>query len=57
VYNVADGTLLLQYRMSAGPLRIDFEVKQEPFATLYTRPPDDGLQIGPKRVECVNTIK
>jgi hypothetical protein len=26
-------------------------VKQVPFATLYTRPSDDGLQMGPKHVE------
>jgi hypothetical protein len=27
------------------------EVKQVPFATLYTWPPDDGLQMGPKHAE------
>jgi hypothetical protein len=30
---------------------VDLEVKQVPFATLYSLPPDDGLQMGPKHVE------
>jgi hypothetical protein len=30
---------------------VDLEVKQVPFATLYTRSPDDGLQMGPKHLE------
>jgi hypothetical protein len=46
VYNVANGT-----SKSIGPLTVDLAVKQVPFATLYTRPSDDGLEIGPKRVE------
>jgi hypothetical protein len=33
------------------PLTVAIKVKQVPFATLYTRPPDDGLQMGPKHVE------
>jgi hypothetical protein len=31
-----------------GPPTVDLEVIQVPFATLYTQPPDDGLQMGPK---------
>jgi hypothetical protein len=34
-----------------GHLTFDLEVKQVPFATLYTLPPDDGPQMGPKHVE------
>jgi hypothetical protein len=34
-----------------GPPKVNLEVKQVPFATLYTPPPDDGLQIDPKHVE------
>jgi hypothetical protein len=30
---------------------VDLGVKQVPLATLYTRAPDDGLQIVPKHVE------
>jgi hypothetical protein len=38
-------------RLSAGPSTVDLEVKQVQFATLYTQPPDDGLQMGRKHVE------
>jgi hypothetical protein len=34
-----------------GPPTVDLAVKQAPSATLYTRPPDDGLQMDPKHVE------
>jgi hypothetical protein len=30
---------------------VDLEVKQAVYATLYSRPPGDGLQMGPKYVE------
>jgi hypothetical protein len=43
--------VLLLSQLSAGPAMVDLEVKQVPFATLYTRPPDDGLQMGLKHVE------
>jgi hypothetical protein len=42
--------ILLLDRLSVG-LPVNLEVKQVSFATLYSRPPDDGLQIGPKHVE------
>jgi hypothetical protein len=38
-------------RLSMGAPTVDLVLKQVPFATLYTRPPDDGLQMGPKHVE------
>jgi hypothetical protein len=43
--------VLLLRRLSAGPPTVELEVKQVPFGTLNTRPPDDGLQMGPKHVE------
>jgi hypothetical protein len=33
------------------PTIVDSEEKQVPFATLYTRPPDDALKMNPKHVE------
>jgi hypothetical protein len=33
-----------------GPPTVALKLKQVPFATLYTPPPVDGLQTGPKRV-------
>jgi hypothetical protein len=46
---------LLRYHASIclGPIcsPSSVKVKQVPFATLYTQPPDDGLQMGPKHVE------
>jgi hypothetical protein len=49
--------VLLLSQMSAGrsftyrPADSRFKVKQVPFATLYTRPHDDGQQMDPKHVE------
>jgi hypothetical protein len=42
-----------------GAQTVDLEVKQVPFATLHTRPPDDRLQMGPKHVQawCRNKAK
>jgi hypothetical protein len=37
-------------RLLAG-LAVNLEEKQVPFATLYTWPPDDWLQMSPKHVE------
>jgi hypothetical protein len=37
--------------LDPGLLTVDLEVKQVPSTTLYTWPPDDGLQMGPKHVE------
>jgi hypothetical protein len=39
--------------MLVDPLTLDLEakVRQVPFATIYTRPPEDGLQMGPKHAE------
>jgi hypothetical protein len=51
VYNVANGTCIISKSTIDGPPTIDLEVMQVPFATLYTSPPDDGLQMGPKHVE------
>jgi hypothetical protein len=36
---------------AAGLPTVALKVKQVPFATLYTRPPDDGLQMDLKHVE------
>jgi hypothetical protein len=56
VYNVADGNDLTS-KSAVGGLgsysgspTVDLEVKQIPFATLYTLSRDDGLQMGPKHV-------
>jgi hypothetical protein len=51
---VANGTCFLMNRLSAGSasqpslLTVDSEVKRVPFATSYTRPPDDGLKMSPE---------
>jgi hypothetical protein len=37
--------------LDPGLLTVDLAVKQAPFATLYTRPPDDVPQMGLKHVE------
>jgi hypothetical protein len=39
--------------LDPGLTTVNLEVKQVPFATLYNRPPDDGLQMGLKHVICV----
>jgi hypothetical protein len=50
VYNVAMVLFLLLKRLSeAADSR--FKSKNSTIGTLYTWPPDDGLQIGPKHVE------
>jgi hypothetical protein len=58
MYNAANGTCFTAKSTVSGPGQacpdlptVDLEVKEVPFATLYTRPPDDGLEMGPKRVE------
>jgi hypothetical protein len=43
--------VLVLSRLLVGPPTLDLEVKQVPFATLYIRHLDDGLQMGPKHVE------
>jgi hypothetical protein len=47
------GTTRLQWKLyfHPGPPIVDLEENEVPFATLYTRPPEDGLQMGPKHVE------
>jgi hypothetical protein len=44
-------TLTFVYHLVLGPPTVDLEAKQVPFTTLYTQPPDDGLQMAPKLVE------
>jgi hypothetical protein len=56
VYNVANGTCFTSKSTVGGPAwpsphTVDSEEIQLTFATLYTRPPDDGLQMGAKHVE------
>jgi hypothetical protein len=46
VYNVANGICFTSKLTVGGPR----EVKQILFATLYTRPPDDGRQMSQKHV-------
>jgi hypothetical protein len=41
------------YNVANGPPTVDLQVKEVPFVSLYTRPPDDGLQMGPKNVDGV----
>jgi hypothetical protein len=38
-------------RPNPGLSTVGLKVKQVPFATAYTWPPDDRLQMGPKQVE------
>jgi hypothetical protein len=46
-YNAASGSCFTPKSTVGYPV----DCRQPPFATLYTRPPDDGLQMGPKHVE------
>jgi hypothetical protein len=51
VHNVANGTCFALKLTVGGRPTVNLEVRQVPFATLYTLTPDDRLQIGPKPVE------
>jgi hypothetical protein len=61
VYSVAMVLVLLLKQLSEGldkkktsypgPRTVELTSKTSTIATLYSRPPDDGLQMGPKHVE------
>jgi hypothetical protein len=51
VNNVANGTCFTVKATVGGTPTVALTVKQVPFATLHTQPPDDGLQMCPKDVE------
>jgi hypothetical protein len=51
VYSVVNGVFSVLSRLSVGPPTVDLEVKKARSVTLYSRPLDDGLQMGPKHVE------
>jgi hypothetical protein len=57
VYNVVNGACftfeVTVGRPHPGPPTVALKVKKVPFATLYTWPPDDGLQTCLKHVEAL----
>jgi hypothetical protein len=48
---VANGTCFTFKATVGVSPTVALKVKQVPFATLHTSPPEDGLQMGPKHVE------